>query len=37
MTLSREYAEEELNDLNQKSLQLKNILLNDSELNDESA
>ena len=37
MTLSREYTEEELNDINQKSLQLQNILLNNSELNEESS
>ena len=37
MTLSREYTEEELNDINQKSLQLQNILLSDTELNEESS
>ena len=36
MTLSKEYTEEEINDLNQKSLQLQNILLDNSELNEES-
>ena len=37
MTLSKEYTEEELNDINQKSLQLKNILLSNSELNEDSS
>ena len=37
MTLSREYTEEELNDINQKTLQLQNIFLNNSELNEESS
>ena len=37
MTLSKEYTEEELNDINQKSLQLQNILLDNSELNEESS
>ena len=36
MTLSKEYTEEDINDLNQKSLQLQNILLDNSELNEES-
>ena len=37
MTLSKEYTEEEIKDLNQKSEQLGNILLNKEELNEETA
>ena len=37
MTLSKEYTEEDINELNRKSEQLQNILLNNEELNDEKS